>query len=515
MVASGLLAGCTSAAGGDGRRADAPVAGGVAECTKAEAPGDSRDRQTRAMWIATVAGIDWPGDPGHSVARKKSDYRKMLDRAKALGVNAVFVQVRPSADAFYKSPYEPWSRWISGRQGRDPGFDVLDFFVKEAHARDLEFHAWFNPYRVGRGTDRTQLHPDNPARRNPSWVRAYGDGLWYDPGIPQVRELTTKVVMDVVRRYDIDAVHFDDYFYPYPESGDFPDGATYKRYGGGKSKGDWRRGNVDTLVKGLSEQIHRAKPWVRFGISPFGVWRNKRTDPAGSATAALQSYDDIYADTRKWVKEGWVDYVTPQLYWEIGHRTADYRPLVEWWARLVKGTGVELTIGQASYRAGEAGAWRDPAELSRHLTLNERFPEIRGDVYFSAKDLIGDRGGSTSRLRRDHYATAAIPPPVDGGRRPAPAGKVTASADAGGVRVRWHLSPSERATSYAVYRVDGKAERCAPVPTDRLLVTTRGAGIVDPTAAAGKTYTYYVTALDRLHHESAPARGATVTAARG
>ncbi|SEG81622.1 Uncharacterized lipoprotein YddW, UPF0748 family [Thermomonospora echinospora] len=517
MVASGLLTGCTSDAGGtDGGRgahAQAPVAVGGAECTTVKAPGDSRGRQLRGMWIATVSDLDWPGSPADSVERKKADYRRLLDGARQVGLNAVFVQVRPAADAFYDSPYEPWSQWIAGKQGRDPGFDVLDFFVKEAHARNLEFHAWFNPYRVSLRADRGKLHPDNPARRNPSWVREYDGKLWYDPGLPQVQELATKVVLDVVNKYDIDAVHFDDYFYPYPSGGDFPDKATHAKYGRGKSKAAWRRANVDALVRGLHKKVHEAKPHVRFGISPFGVWRNRTSDPGGSATKALQSYDDVYADTRKWVKEGWVDYITPQLYWNIGNSAADYRTLVEWWARQVRGTGVELTIGQASYRVGEAGF--GASELSKHLTLNARHPEVRGDVYFSATDLVGNRGGATARLRKDHYKAAAIPPPAGGGKAPAPAGAVKATATGKGVQVGWRPSPSQRATSYAVYRVEGKGRACAPVDPRRLLTTVRGTGIVDPTARPGRTYTYYVTALDRLHHESAPARGATVTVGDG
>lgn len=515
VAASGLLAGCTSAAGGEvgALRADAPIAAGMAECPDIKPPGDSAARQVRGMWIATVSGIDWPSDTAHSAERKKADYRKLLDQARALGLNTVFVQVRPSADAFYDSPYEPWSQWISGEQGRDPGFDVLEFFVSEAHKRDLEFHAWFNPYRVALHNDRGKLHPDNPARKNPSWVREYDGKLWYDPGLPQVRELVTKVVLDVVGKYDIDAVHLDDYFYPYPSGGDFPDEDTYRRYGQGMSKGDWRRANVDALVKGLHEEIHRAKPQVRFGISPFGVWRNRRSDPAGSQTTALQSYDDVYADTRKWVKQGWVDYITPQLYWEIGNAAADYSTLVAWWAEQVEGTGVQLTIGQASYRVGERGF--DAGELSRHLAVNARHRQVRGDVYFSAKDLVGDKGGATSRLRKDHYGAAAIPPPVAGGAAPSPAGSVRAEPDGKGVRVSWQLSPSKQATSYAVYRVEGRGKACAQVDPRRLLTTVRGSAIVDPTVKPGTTYTYYVTALDRLHHESAPARGATVTTEHG
>ncbi|WP_018656261.1 glycoside hydrolase family 10 protein [Actinomadura flavalba] len=513
-LAAGLAA-CGLGGAAEPPPAGAPVAGGGTgtspECPAVAAPGDSRERELRAMWIATVGNIDWP-DKGDDAEQQKAHYRRLLDRARDLNLNSVFVQIRPNSDAFYDSPYEPWSKWITGTPGKNPGYDVLDFMIKESHARNLEFHAWFNPYRVARETDRSKLAPDSPARKNPSWVREYGGGLWYDPGLPEVRDLATKAVLDVVRKYDIDAVHFDDYFYPYPDgSGDYPDEATYRRFGDGKTKAAWRRGNVDTLVRDLHGQIRRAKPHVRFGISPFGVWRNKSSDPAGSDTRALQSYDAQYADTRRWIKEGWIDYVTPQLYWAIGDSRADYGTLVAWWSKLVQGTGVQLTIGQAAYRGGESGPWKNPAELSKHLTLNQRHPQVRGDVYFSAKDMVGNRAGLAQRVRKDHYGRPALPPPAPGGKAPAAVRSVTAAADGDrGVRVGWQ--PSRDATAYAVYRVDGKGAACAAVPADRLLTSVRGGGIVDPTAKAGQTYTYYVTALDRLHHESAPARAATVTA---
>ncbi|NVI86471.1 family 10 glycosylhydrolase, partial [Actinomadura sp. BRA 177] len=518
------LAACGIPAFGErGAGARGPVPPGAkAECSQVAAPGDSEYRQLRGMWIATVGGIDWPKDTGDSAAEQKKQFTKLLDTAEAMNMNAVFVQIRPNSDAFYDSPYEPWSQWITGTQGKDPGYDVLAFMLKEAHARNLEFHAWFNPYRVSRQDDVKKLSPKSPARQHPDWVRKYGTGLWYDPGLPQVRDLATKAVMDVVNKYDIDAVHFDDYFYPYPEDGDFPDDATYKAHGGGMDRGDWRRENVDTLVESLSEKIHAAKPWVRFGISPFGVWRNKSNDPAGSPTRALQSYDDVYADTRKWIKKGWVDYVTPQLYWPIGDPRADYAKLVAWWAAQVKGTDVQLTIGQGAYRVGADAAWKDPAELSRHLTLNAKYPQVRGDVFFSASDIAGNRRGFAARLREDHYSRPAIPPAVaghgenggkDGDAASPPVHGTAAVPDGKGVRVTWR--PSKGAASYAVYRVDGTGPGCAPVDPGKLIADVRGGGIIDPSAKPGRSYTYYVTALDRLHHESAPGRGATVNAPKG
>jgi uncharacterized lipoprotein YddW (UPF0748 family) len=522
LLSATMLTACT---GGNGNGGDGGNRGGgggaspsaTVECS-AKAPSEGKDRQLRAMWIATVAGVDWPKarDQG-SRQRQQASYRKLLDTAQAMNLNAVFVQIRPNSDAFYDSPYEPWSQWITGKAGKDPGYDVLRFMLDEAHKRNLEFHAWFNPYRISRQADLNKLPADSPARKNPGWVRKYGKGLWYDPGLPQVRELATNAVMDVVRKYDIDAVHFDDYFYPYPEGGKYPDEATFKTYGGGQSLADWRRGNVDTLVRSLSEKIHDAKPWVQFGISPFGVWRNKTSDPAGSDTRALQSYDDQYADTRKWIKEEWVDYITPQLYWSTRDPRAGYTTLVRWWSDQVKDTDVQLTIGQGAYRVGTDPAWRDPAELSRHLTINKRHPQVRGDVYFSAASLVANTRGFAQRLREDHYQRPAIPPQVEdaGGRAPAPVQGVRATAEGKGKGVKVQWSPSRGGTAYGVYRVEGAKPGCDDVDGGDLVATVRGGGIIDPGARSGKTYTYYVTALDRTHHESPPARGATVTATGG
>ncbi|WP_460370730.1 glycoside hydrolase family 10 protein, partial [Actinocorallia lasiicapitis] len=434
------------------RAKDAGAASAAAECPKLAAPGDDPAKQVRGMWISSVYGGDWPGDPELPVAKKKAAYRTMLDRAVALRINTVFMQIRPAGDAFYASPREPWSAWLTGTPGKDPGWDVLKFLIDEAHARDLEFHAWFNPYRVGQDNKRANLAPTSPARLHPDWVRVYGKYLWYDPGLPQVRDLATEAVLDVVRKYDVDGVHFDDYFYPYPTGKDFPDQATFKTYGKGfATKAAWRRANVDTLVQRVSTEVKKARPDVKFGISPFGIWRNKRDHPAGSATKGLDSYAEIYGDTRKWVKEKWLDYVLPQLYWPIGDKAADYATLAAWWARLVEGTGVQLTIGQAAYRIGDDAVWKKPDELSRHLTLNKKYPQIRGDVFFSAADVAADRAGFGTLLLRDHYRTPALIPPSPWAKPPHPATAVTAAAG----KIAW--TGARDAVSYAVYRRPGAA----------------------------------------------------------
>ncbi|GAA2807856.1 glycoside hydrolase family 10 protein [Saccharopolyspora taberi] len=360
--------------------------------------------QLRAEWVSAVSNIDWPSKPGLTADQQKAEYAKLLDQAVADKLNAVFVQVRPTADAFWPSPHEPWSHWLTGEQGKDPGYDPLAFMVEEAHRRGLQFHAWFNPYRVSLGDDPNALVPEHPARKHPEWVFAYGGKLYYNPGLPEARAFVEDAIMDAVERYAVDGVHLDDYFYPYPVSGEeIPDQETFEQHGGDFTNiEDWRRNNVDLLVSELDKRIHEARPEAKFGISPFGIWRNASSDPEGSDTKGLESYSAIYADSRKWVKEGWIDYISPQIYWQIGHSSADYAVLVPWWAKTVAGTDVELYIGQGAYKVGDEG-WTDPGELSAHLTLNRDHPEVKGDVYFSAKSLTTNAKDAYAKVVADHY----------------------------------------------------------------------------------------------------------------
>ncbi|MFE7135132.1 glycoside hydrolase family 10 protein [Streptomyces sp. NPDC057638] len=376
----------------------------------------AREREFRGMWAATVTNRDWPSRSGLTAAQQRAELLALLDTAVARRLNAVVLQVRPTADAFWPSPHEPWSQYLTGTQGRDPGWDPLGTAVTEAHRRGLELHAWFNPYRIATHTDPSRLVAGHPARRHPEWVLPYGGKLYYNPGIPEVRAFVQDAMMDAVRGYDIDAVHFDDYFYPYPVAGQvFDDEATYRRYGAGfATKAAWRRENIDLLVREMAGRIAAEAPGVRFGISPFAVWRNRATDPLGSDTrAGVQTYDDLHADTRRWVKEGWIDHVVPQVYWHIGFAAADYAKLLPWWSEVVRGTGVTLYIGEALYKAGDPAQpapWQDPAELSRHLTLARTHPEVRGHCFFSAKEVGADRNGAMARVVADHYQPRARPP---------------------------------------------------------------------------------------------------------
>ncbi|MGC0333130.1 uncharacterized lipoprotein YddW (UPF0748 family) [Streptomyces sp. SAI-170] len=372
-------------------------------------------REMRGMWLATVANRDWPSVTGLSAARQRAELLAHLDRAVERRLNTVIFQVRPTADALWPSPYEPWSQYLTGVQGRDPGWDPLGTAVQEAHARGLELHAWFNPLRVANHSDRTQLVASHPARRHPDWAVAYGGRLYYNPGLPEVRDFVHDAMLDAVRKYPVDGVHFDDYFYPYPVPGQtFDDDEAYDTYGGSfGSRAAWRRDNIDRLVRDMGTRIEQVRPGTRFGVSPFGVWRNASTDPLGSDTDAFQSYDELYADSRKWVRQNWIDYVCPQLYWHIGHASADYAKLVPWWAEVARGTGTQVYVGEALYKAGLAGepaAWQNPAELSRHLTLAGGHAEVRGHVFFAATEVATDPGGAMARVVADHYSAPALPP---------------------------------------------------------------------------------------------------------
>ncbi|MFB7323127.1 glycoside hydrolase family 10 protein [Streptomyces sp. NPDC056190] len=372
--------------------------------------------EMRGMWLATVRNRDWPSRPGLSAARQRGELTALLDVAVRRRLNTVFLQVRPSADALWPSLHEPWSQFLTGTQGRDPGWDPLGTAVAEAHARGLRLHAWFNPYRVALHDDPALLAASHPARRHPDWVVRYGGCLYYNPGLPEVRSFVRRATLDAVSRYPVDGVHFDDYFYPYPVAGQtFDDAAAHHWYGGAfAGRADWRRDNIDRLIREMAAAIAATRPGTRFGISPFGVWRNASTDPRGSDTrAGVQAYDNLYADTRKWVMEGWIDYVVPQLYWAVGFATADYAALLPWWAEVARGSRTRLYVGEALYKAGDpaqGAAWQDPDELSRHLTLAAAHPEVRGHVFFAAKEVAADPSGAMARVVADHYRRPARPP---------------------------------------------------------------------------------------------------------
>lgn len=368
----------------------------------------------RAAWVASVENIDWPSKKGLPVDVQKAEFIKLLDMHKRNGMNAVVVQIRPAADALYASTYEPWSEWLTGVQGKVPSpyYDPLLFMIEETHKRGMEFHAWCNPYRAVFSIAKSSIAPTHITRLHPEWFLNYGGTLYFDPGNKEVQNYVTEVIRDVVKRYDIDALHFDDYFYPYRISGkEFPDAASFAKNGGGLNREDWRRSNVDSIIVKLGTMIHQEKKFCKFGISPFCVWRNIAKDPEGSETVAGQTnYDDLYADILLWLKNGWIDYVAPQLYLEIGYKRADFPILLDWWSKHTYGR--QCYIGLAIYRGGTNLAWRDPTQLTRQLRLMRGNDEVHGAIYFSSKSFERNPLGWNDSLRQTFYNYPALIPPM-------------------------------------------------------------------------------------------------------
>ncbi len=383
------------------------------------------DREFRAIWVATVGNIDWPSKPGLSTWDQQRELLAILDRAVALKLNAIVFQIRPGADALYDSPYEPWSEFLTGRQGRapEPPWDPLAFAVEQSHKRGLELHAWFNPYRAAYSRDSLQAR-SHVSRTNPELVWQYDHFLWMDPGDSAVRQRSLRVVADVVKRYDIDGIHIDDYFYPYPTTDragkkiDFPDSATYARYrksGGKLSKDDWRRNNVDLFVEAMYKQVHAAKPWVQVGISPFGIWRPGNPPQI----QGFDAYSEIYADSKKWLQNGWADYLAPQLYWPIAQTAQSFPVLYDWWTSQ-NTKGRHVFPGLATYRIAEKSARTiDAAEILAEIdTMRARGRDL-GHILFNTSVIMKDADSVAEKLAV-RYASPAIPPasPWLGSKKP-------------------------------------------------------------------------------------------------
>jgi uncharacterized lipoprotein YddW (UPF0748 family) len=374
-------------------------------------------RELRAVWIATVTNIDWPSRTGLSTWAQQGEMIALLNRAVAMHMNAVVFQVRPEADALYQSDMEPWSPFLSGKMGRapEPFYDPLAFVVREAHARGLEVHAWFNPYRALHPSSPGDVSPSHVSRTDPQMVSRYGSQLWMDPGDPAVVARTTKVILDVTRRYDIDAVHIDDYFYPYLERDrrghtiQFPDSKSYGLYrrGGGKlSLDDWRRNNVDTFVEHIGDEIHGVKPWVRFGISPFGIWRPGYPEPV----RGLDSYQEIFADARKWLRNGWVDYLAPQIYWPVGRPQQDFSALLAWWvSQNTHKRNIYVGLN-ASLAKDTPPKGRGAAEITDEIRLTRAQNGAAGEIFFSMNVFMQNPDSLSEHVARDSYAIPALAP---------------------------------------------------------------------------------------------------------
>lgn len=484
---------------------------------------NSPKREMRAVWIATVANIDWPSQRILTSRAQREELRKMLDEFQRLNINAIVMQIRPTADSFYPSALEPWSHWLTGKQGVRPKdyYDPLQFIIDEAHKRFIDVHVWLNPYRVTNSDDLKVLSPDHIYYKKPELFVKYGGKYYFDPGRDETRAFLNRVVQDVVERYDVDAIHFDDYFYPYKVNGEeFPDNESFAKYPRGfapNQKADWRRNNVDMVIAELQNTIKSAKPWVEFGISPFGVWRNNNVDPRGSATrAGVQNYDDLYADILKWLREGTIDYVTPQLYWEIGKKVADYSILVKWWSE--NSYGKNLYIGLYASQLGQKNApaeWRKGNELMRQMKLNQKYPQVDGVMFFSAKAIMGNYQGIADSLSKSNYKYPALIPINRNikGEASAQPQNIRVVRDHNEAYLLWDVVDEEggcEVAYYVVYAFKGKKVGDLNNPSNILTLTTENCVDLRQFESRFKGYyTFVVTAFNRFKHESLPTHGIT------
>ena len=463
-------------------------------------------REFRAAWIQSVNG-QFRGMPTEKL---KQNLIGQLNSLQKAGINAIIFQVRPEADALYASRLEPWSRFLTGVQGKapEPYWDPMQFMIDECHKRGMEFHAWINPYRT-KTTLKSELAPNHVYNIHPEWFVTYGDQLYFDPALPESRRHICMVVSDIVSRYDVDAIHMDDYFYPYPIKGkDFPDDASFARFGGGFSnKRDWRRSNVNVLIKKLHETIREIKPWVKFGVSPFGIYRNESSDPLGSKTKGLQNYDDLYADVLLWAREGWIDYNIPQIYWHIGHPVADYETLVKWWARNTENR--PLFIGQSVMNTVQNADPKNPSinQLPRKMALQRAYQTIGGSCQWPASAVVENAGKYRDALIAEYHKYPALPPVFDfmDNEAPAKVRKMKPVWTEDGYILFWtapkYKEEMNRAVQYVVYCFNDKEKVNIDDPS-HIVAITRDNFYKLPYEDGKTKYRYVVTALDRLHNES-------------
>ncbi len=476
-------------------------------------------REFRGMWIATVNNIDWPSAPGMPVEKQKEELISMLNTLEKLHFNAVIFQIRPAGDAFYKSETEPWSHWLTGIQGQAPpqNWDPLQFIIEQCHMRGMELHAWMNPFRLSQNLT-TVYSSRNIAVRKPDWVVTYGNQQYLDPGIPEVRHYLNEVVAEVVRNYDVDAIHFDDYFYPYPIARTlFPDTLSFKMHSRGyeqKQKEDWRRDNVDLIIQMLSQTIKTIKPKVKFGISPFGVWKNynEYDEVIGSVTTAGNTnYDNLYADVIKWQQRGWIDYLIPQLYWEIGHPAVDYITLANWWSE--RAFGRHMYIGHALYKAAEGRTtpWQNVEELPEQVYISRRIRNISGNAYFRMRFLEMNPHGFQNRLIDDIYAYPALLPLmpwIENSPPPEPDRvKFSGLFRKNEIQIvhRRRNPQAEDHLGYLIYKTNSKNETRIVEAQNRIQFTPNSRVEVDELSLTpGKKHFLWITVLDKHHHESEP-----------
>ncbi len=472
-------------------------------------------REFRAFWITTLDNKDFPSRPKLPVEELKAEIREILDYHHQRGMNAAIFQVRPCADAFYESPIEPWSEFLWGMQGKatQPAFDPLEYMIEECHKRQMELHAWFNPYRAQYSLKLSDIHPRHITRRRPDWFIEYGKHLYFNPGLPQARDYVVRVILDVARRYDIDGVHFDDYFYPYKIWGkEFDDTQAFQRYGRAfHTKGAWRRNNINTLIRMIHDSLDVINPRVKFGVSPIGVWRNRKQDWRGSATNVGQtSYDYLSADVLKWLEQGWIDYVAPQLYWSVGHKVADYTVLADWWAE--HHSNRHIYIGQAYYKYHNDSdrRWYNPQEMINQIKINRARKTITGNIFFRARYFMKNTRSISDKIHQKLYKYPSLIPPMTwkDSIPPAKPQNLRLINTPRHLLLKWESAEpaqdGELPAYYVIYRYPAQTD---PSDDPRYIVSIQKdvEYIEEREKAEAEGYYYRIVALDRLHNASEPA----------
>lgn len=463
-------------------------------------------REFRGAWLHVIGQSQWQNK---STEQAKAYIRDQFDKLQQTGCNAVIFQVRPTADAVYKSDLEPWSAWLTGKRGKAPSpmWDPMEYAIEEAHKRGMEFHAWLNPYRVT-STAKEVLPADHMSNRHPERFFRYNGQIIFDPAYQENRDFICEVITDIMDRYDVDGIHIDDYFYPYPAPGKaIPDDKSYAKFGNGQNRGDWRRHNVDLLIEQMHRTIKEKKPWVRFGVSPFGIWRNKKSDPKGSNSSGLQNYDDLYADVILWAKNGWVDYLAPQLYWNLDTKAAPSRSLAQWWND--NANGVDIYIGQDVQRTMNVAdpGNNDKNELDTKVKLSRKLPNVQGNVWWHGYWVTGNYKGAADSLAMKYQSTIALPPAYgDTRHQPKTVSELKLEKSKEGTFLSWkaphngHHPHETDVVKYIVYEffpgesqnIDDAEAIVAMTPYTRVKVDS------------DSDITFAVTTVDRMNRESKP-----------
>lgn len=474
-------------------------------------------REFRGVWVTTAFNLDWPSNPGLSERQQKEEFEHLLDQFEAHNLNSVIVQVRAAADAFYKSENEPWSYWLTGKQGKAPSYDPMAYMIEACHARNMEFHAWFNLFRAVSHTKFFDPAKSHVTKKHKDWCYEMPPSLYFDPGNPEVRNYLNGVVMEVVRKYDIDGVHLDDYFY-HQESHNkkIKDHSTFKKFGGDFTDiSDWRRDNVNKVIQSLNDSIKAVKRHVKFGISPAPVWRHKYVDERGSnSDRALTSYDDLYADSRTWIENSWVDYIMPQLYWSYKHKGVGFETMREWWDN--NAYKRHLYVGLALYKVGNDSdkSWSETSELTNQLTATRTTSNIQGIGFFKASSFGVNNIHIEDTLKELHLQRPALLPtmPWLDSIPPLPPVNLTIESIGDFTKLQW-MEPIEAAdgdlpSHYVIYRFE-QNENVSTTNAKNILAISSTNDYIDATAQKSISYIYLITSLDKLSNESISFVGAS------